>query len=150
MDRILVQLEDFDVGNEYAHLRMVANSDGAIVTFTGLVRELSQHGNLESMSLEHYPGMTEKALIEIAAQARERWQLGSITIIHRVGTLRPDEQIVFLGVSSTHRKSAYEASMFMMDILKTKAPFWKKESTAEGDYWVEAKQSDKQAALRWQ
>jgi molybdopterin synthase catalytic subunit len=149
MNRILIQLADFHVGNEYERLREAASSDGAVVTFTGLVRELSPHGNLESMSLEHYPDMTEKALVEICVQARERWQLGQVTIIHRVGTLTPDEQIVFLGVSSSHRKSAYEASMFIMDILKTEAPFWKKETTDDGDYWVEAKQSDKEAALRW-
>lgn len=149
MNRILVQFEDFDVGNEYEYLRKTSESDGAIVSFTGLVREFSENGNLESMSLEHYPEMTEKALDEISKEARKHWPLGAITIIHRVGTLKPDAQIVFVGVSSRHRKSAYEASMFIMDILKTKAPFWKKEKTAEGEYWVEAKQTDKDAAERW-
>ena len=151
--RICVQEQDFNVADEYNSLRdyIQANteSDGAIVTFSGLVREQSSIGNLASMTLEHYPQMTEKSLALICRNARNRWQLGVISLIHRVGVLYPNDQIVFVGVSSKHRKSAFEAAMFIMDYLKKDAPFWKKESTQDIDHWVEAKNSDLEAANSW-
>lgn len=148
--RIIVQEDDFCMNDEYNRIRELTNSDGAIVTFTGIVREQATIGCLTSMTLEHYPGMTESALNTIADNARERWPLGAISIIHRIGTLLPDAQIVFVGVSSKHRKSAFEASMFIMDYLKKDAPFWKKESTEDSAEWVEAKETDIQAAQAWE
>lgn len=145
---VAVQNDDFCVASEYNELRQHA-SCGAVVTFSGLVRELSDN-TLHSMTLEHYPGMTEQALIAIAEQARQRWQLGAVYIIHRVGTLKPHQQIVFVGIASAHRADAFAACEFIMDYLKNRAPFWKKEHTAQGDYWVEAKASDKQALARWE
>ena len=146
---ISVQEQDFDLAHEYMQIRQQSDSDGAIVTFSGLVRELTERGNLRYMTLEHYPGMTEKSLVNICEQARERWPIGSIRIIHRIGKLPPDEQIVFVGVSSKHRKAAFAATEFMMDFLKTQAPFWKKELTTEGEFWVDAKSSDKHKANDW-
>jgi molybdopterin synthase catalytic subunit len=146
---IRVQREDFDVGEEYETLRKSSHSPGAIVIFNGLVRELSITHTITAMELEHYPGMTEKSLQAIADQANERWQLDQITIIHRVGRLLPDEQILFVGVSSAHRREAFAACEFLIDFLKARAPFWKKEFTPEGSHWVEAKQSDQHAADRW-
>jgi molybdopterin synthase catalytic subunit len=145
---VAVQNDDFCVASEYNELRQHA-SCGAVVTFSGLVRELSDN-TLHSMTLEHYPGMTEQALIAIAEQARQRWQLGAVHIIHRVGILKPHQQIVFVGIASAHRADAFAACEFIMDYLKNRAPFWKKEHTAQGDYWVEAKASDKQALARWE
>lgn len=146
---ISVQKQDFDLAYEYMQIRKYSDSDGAIVTFTGLVRELTERGNLKYMTLEHYPGMTEKSLMKICEQARKLWPVGSIRIIHRIGKLSPDEQIVFVGVSSRHRKAAFVATEFIMDFLKTHAPFWKKELTAEGEFWVDAKASDKHKANEW-
>lgn len=147
---ITVQETDFSLADEYQKIRTYTESDGAIVTFVGLVREFSDHGTLDFMTLEHYPGMTEKSLANICDKARENWPLGIISIIHRTGKLKPDEQIVFVGVSSKHRKSAFAASEFIMDFLKVHAPFWKKELTDSGEYWVEAKSSDKHKAGKWQ
>lgn len=147
---IKVQQDDFDLGQEYTALRRRSQSPGAIVTFSGLVRDFSGDENITGMELEHYPGMTEKSLDAIAKQARERWQLDQVTVIHRVGKLLPDDQIVFVGVSSAHRGDAFAACEFIMDFLKTQAPFWKKEFTSDGAYWVEAKTSDVQTAERWQ
>ena len=146
---ISVQTQDFSHADEYAKIQKHSHSDGAIVTFTGLVREQTERGNLLYMSLEHYPGMTEKSLMNICEQAYLRWPIGVIDIIHRVGKLNPDEQIVFVGVSSKHRKSAFAACEFIMDFLKTNAPFWKKEVTSEGEFWVEAKMSDTQKMDEW-
>lgn len=147
---IKVQQQDFDLGMEYQSLRARSQSPGAIVTFCGLVRDLSGTTSIIAMELEHYPGMTEKSLQSIADQARERWQLDQVTVIHRVGKLLPDDQIVFVGVSSAHRGDAFVACEFIMDFLKTQAPFWKKEFTRDGAHWVEAKSSDQQSAERWQ
>lgn len=122
---------------------------GAVVTFTGLVREMAG-ADLTHLTLEHYPGMTEAALQEIAEQAQRRWPLGKIIIVHRVGPLALNEPIVFVGVASGHRKEAFAAAEFLMDYLKTRAPFWKKEHTRHGEQWVAAKESDQQAAQRWQ
>lgn len=146
--RIKVQNRDFLVASEYERLRQDA-SCGAVVTFTGLVRELAET-QLLSMTLEHYPGMTEQALTHIATEAQQRWQLGAVTIIHRVGTLLPNEQIVFVGVASAHRAAGFAAAEFIMDYLKNRAPFWKKEQTSSGEYWVAAKVSDQAALKRWE
>lgn len=144
---ISVQQQDFNIADEYAALCQDV-SCGAVVLFSGLVRELA-HSTLTAMTLEHYPGMTEQALQQIAKQAQQRWQLGAVRIIHRVGRLLPNDQIVFVGVSSPHRLAAFEAAQFIMDYLKNTAPFWKKEHTTEQDYWVAAKVSDQAAIKRW-
>lgn len=146
---IRVQTEDFDLGREYQALRQASHSPGAIVTFTGLVRDLSDRQNITAMELEHYPGMTEKSLQAILDEASQRWSIDQVSVIHRVGKLGPDEQIVFVGVSSAHRRDAFAACQFVMDYLKTRAPFWKKEFTPEGAHWVEAKDSDSRAADEW-
>lgn len=147
---VFVQTEDFNIGELSERVRANDASSGAIVTFTGVVREL-EHTNdsLQALHLEHYPGMTEKALKKIAEQARERWELGNIVISHRVGTLPLNENIVFVGVGSAHRVNAFEAAQFMMDFLKKDAPFWKKEISSSGEYWVDQKQSDLDAAKTW-
>jgi molybdopterin synthase catalytic subunit len=151
---ISVQNEDFDFPLEYQQLRERSLQSGAIVMFVGLVRDFSENAQISSMTLEHYPGMTEKVLAGIAEQAHQRWPLDGIRIIHRVGELHATEQIVLVGVSSAHRIAAYEASQFIMDILKTEAPFWKKESTKSqqgdgGARWVDAKTSDSKQAADW-
>ncbi|WP_432473821.1 molybdopterin synthase catalytic subunit MoaE [Amphritea sp. HPY] len=146
---ISVQSENFSIGELSEQVRANDASNGAIVTFTGIVRELSSGPGLEAMYLEHYPGMTEKSLEQIAEQARQRWQLGNIVIVHRIGRLDLNENIVFIGVGSAHRVDAFAAAQFIMDYLKRDAPFWKKEITVEGEHWVEAKQSDLNAAGDW-
>ena len=144
---VQVQSENFCVGTQYQLLSQDSRC-GAVVTFTGLVRELSS-GDLQQMTLEHYPGMTEQALHDIAAEAQQRWQLGAVRVIHRIGALTPNEQIVFVGVASAHRAAAFAAAQFVMDYLKTRAPFWKKEQSSQGEAWVAAKASDQDAAERW-
>jgi len=151
---ISVQTEDFDFPLEYQQLRERSLQSGAIVMFVGLVRDFSENTQVSSMTLEHYPGMTENVLNNITEQARQRWPLDGIRIIHRVGELHATDQIVLVGVSSAHRIAAYEASQFIMDILKTEAPFWKKESTKTqqgeaGERWVDAKVSDSTQAADW-
>ncbi|MFT6114108.1 MAG: molybdopterin synthase catalytic subunit [Oleispira sp.] len=151
---ISVQNEDFDFPLEYQRLRERSPQSGAIVMFVGLVRDFSDQTQVSHMTLEHYPGMTENVLNNIAQQAEQRWPLEGIRIIHRIGELHPTDQIVLVGVSSAHRIAAYEASQFIMDILKTEAPFWKKESTQDeqggkGERWVNAKTSDSQQAADW-
>ena len=149
IDRILVQRADFSLGEEYERLA-TRHDSGAIVTFVGKVRDFNQGDAVKGLSLEHYPGMTEKALVDIVNQARARWPLQECTLIHRIGDLLLGDQIVLVAVSSAHREAAFEACHFIMDFLKTRAPFWKKELTAEGiQRWVEAKQSDDAAAARW-
>ncbi|MGM7318312.1 molybdopterin synthase catalytic subunit MoaE [Idiomarina sp. ST10R2A5] len=144
---VRVQQEDFDLTTEYQ--RLAQNKQcGAVVTFTGLVRD-SVEGGLRGLELEHYPGMTEKALTDIVEEAQKRWDLHGVTVIHRVGYLALNEQIVMVAVASGHRQAAFSAASFIMDYLKTQAPFWKKEHTEEGEHWVEAKQSDQQAAEQW-
>ncbi|GAA0487511.1 molybdopterin synthase catalytic subunit MoaE [Tatumella punctata] len=125
------------------------DQDGAVVTFTGKVRNHNSGDSVATLTLEHYPSMTEKVLATIAEQARERWSLQRIVIIHRVGSLAPGQHIVLVGVSSAHRSSAFAAAEYIMDLLKTTAPFWKRETTPQGERWLEAKQSDHQAAGRW-
>ncbi len=149
MATIRVQTEDFDVSEELAVLRAANPRIGAIASFVGLVRDSNEGEHVSGMHLEHYPGMTERALGKIADEAQARWNLIDATIIHRVGDLRPMDQIVLVLVASGHRGHAFEACEFIMDYLKTEAPFWKKESTGTGDRWVDARATDDQARDRW-
>jgi molybdopterin synthase catalytic subunit len=144
---ISVQEADFDVGVEIAALTAGGAEAGAVASFVGLVRA---DGRVNAMTLEHYPGMTEKALAEIVAEAQRRWQLLGVRVIHRVGRLLPGERIVLVVVASSHRGDAFAACEFIMDWLKTKAPFWKKEESPDGAHWVDARESDDEAAARWQ
>ena len=145
---ISIQTEDFDPGFE--HQQLSDNpAAGAIVTFTGTVRNMNLGDSVGGLYLEHYPGMTEKALQDILDEASERWSLEVVRVIHRVGQMHPGERIVFVGVSSAHRREAFEACEFIMDYLKTRAPFWKKETTNEGDRWVAERDTDQRAAERW-
>lgn len=146
---VRVQREDFDVGAEIAALRAGQPGIGAVASFVGVVRDLNEGDAIHSMTLEHYPGMTEKALEAIVAEARERWDLIDVTVIHRVGELKPLDQIVLVVVASAHRGHSFAACEFIMDYLKTRAPFWKKEVTPQGERWVEARESDDEAAERW-
>lgn len=148
MDKILVQTEDFNLADEYEQLGQDSGV-GAVVTFIGKVRDFNLGDNVIGLHLQHYPGMTEKSLQEIAVQARERWPLDKVTIIHRVGDLDISDQIVFVGVSSAHRDAAFASCEFIMDYLKTKAPFWKKERLNEGSRWLDARESDEESATRW-
>lgn len=146
---IRIQHEDFNVGDEYEALKHEADGDGAIVTFTGLVRDFNDEGLVTAINLEHYPGMTEKSLMQICIEAGNRWDLGSIRLIHRIGVIKAEEQIVFVGITSKRRKSAFEACEFIMDYLKTSVPIWKQECTVEGMKWVESKSTDEAAMQRW-
>ncbi len=142
---VRVQSEDFDPGVEIAALTAGDVSAGAVSSFVGLVRG----GEVAAMTLEHYPGMTERALEALEAEARARWPLKRVTVVHRYGRMTPGERIVFVGASSESRHAAFEAAMFLMDRLKTDAPFWKKEERAGGEAWVEARASDDAARGRW-
>jgi len=144
---IRVQQEDFDIGAEVATLTAGRTDIGAIVTFTGTVRD--QDGGVEEMTLEHYPGMTERELSRIEAEAQARWPLQASLILHRYGTLRPGDNIVLVVTASEHRDAAFDAAKFLMDYLKTSAPFWKRESGPGRSRWVEAEASDADAAARW-
>ena len=146
--KIAVQKEDFSVDAEMAILRGNRTDIGAIVSFTGLVRDMPP-GSLKSMTLEHFPGMAEKQLTAIAEQAEKRWPLQELTVIHRYGTLTPGEQIVLVLTASPHRRAAFEAAQFLMDWLKTDAPFWKKEKSGTSETWVEAKKEDDDARDKW-
>jgi molybdopterin synthase catalytic subunit len=146
---IRVQHKSFDVGQLTADLHARNPRVGAVVNFIGYVRDLNVGQSVNELFLEHYPGMTEKALEQIAEEARQRWPLLGVEIVHRVGALSVSEPIVFVGVSSKHRHMAFEACAFIMDVLKTRAPFWKRETTPQGSHWVEARDSDQNAALRW-
>ncbi|WP_293773768.1 molybdopterin synthase catalytic subunit MoaE [uncultured Pantoea sp.] len=139
----------FEMAEAYRWLA-ACDEDGAVVTFTGKVRNHNLGDDVAALTLEHYPGMTEKALQEIVDAARERWPLQRVTVIHRVGELFPGDEIVLVGVTSAHRGSAFSAAEFIMDYLKTRAPFWKREATEQGDRWVDARDSDHQAARRWE
>jgi molybdopterin synthase catalytic subunit len=150
MIHVRVQQAAFDVAAEMAALRHGRTDIGALVSFTGLVRDRSDGKNITRLTLEHHPVMTEKTLRQIADEAAARWPLLGGTIIHRYGTLLPADDIVLVLIASAHRQAAFEAAHFLMDWLKTKAPFWKKEDTASGARWVEAKTSDDVAAARWQ
>ncbi len=147
---IRVQKEDFDIGGEVDALRKGRTDIGAIVSFTGTVRDGGADNPLSSMTLEHYAGMTEQELERIEKEARRRWPLAETLIIHRYGTLRPGDNIVLVITASAHRQAAFEAASFLMDYLKTNAPFWKKETGADGESWVEAKDGDDAALSRWE
>jgi molybdopterin synthase catalytic subunit len=152
---IKVQQQDFDLAfvEQYFANKNQQAQIGAVVTFTGLVREFQHSPNdaeqVTALHLEHYPGMTEQALKDIAQQASERWLIDDLIIIHRIGTLKPTDNIVLVATASAHRQDAFDACQFIMDILKTSAPFWKKEITTEGERWVDAKMSDDDLAKRW-
>ncbi|MDR0775470.1 MAG: molybdopterin synthase catalytic subunit MoaE [Azonexus sp.] len=146
---VRVQEADFDVGAELAALRAGNARVGALASFLGLVRDINDGASVSGMALEHYPGMTEKALAAIVNEARTRWDIYDALVIHRVGSLKPCDQIVLVGVISAHRFDAFAACEFIMDYLKTKAPFWKKEATADGGRWVDARETDDSAAARW-
>ncbi|MCC7313124.1 MAG: molybdopterin synthase catalytic subunit MoaE [Sulfuritalea sp.] len=153
---VSVQQADFDAGAEVAALSAGREDVGAVASFVGLVRADKQAGagadaapSVRAMSLEHYPGMTEKALQAIVEEARGRWDIHGVRVIHRVGRLVPGDRIVFVAVASAHRGEAFAACEFIMDYLKTRAPFWKKEETAAGGRWVDARESDDHAAGRW-
>ncbi|MBT4518574.1 MAG: molybdenum cofactor biosynthesis protein MoaE [Halieaceae bacterium] len=147
---VSVQTEDFDPQAVVDALCKGRKDIGALVTFVGLVRDSAQSPSLTAMELEHYPGMTEKALEEIANEAHQRWSLQGASIIHRVGKLLPAERIVMVAVASMHRSEAFQACEFIMDFLKTRAPFWKKEHTAGEAHWVDARERDVDAQARWQ
>lgn len=146
---VRVQHEDFDIGAEIAAMRRGNPKIGAVASFVGVVREINEGDTIAAMTLEHYPGMTEKAIEEIVVQARGRWNVLDALVIHRVGTLKPLDQIVLVIVASEHRGDAFAACEFIMDYLKTRAPFWKKEKTGCGARWVDARESDDIAAERW-
>lgn len=147
---VRVQQEDFDLSAEVAALRAGQPGVGAVAAFVGLVRDMNEGSGVSEMALEHYPGMTEKALEAIVAEARARWDILGARIIHRVGTLQPCDQIVLVAVSSAHRGEAFAACEFIMDYLKTRAPFWKREVTPAGARWVDARETDDSAAARWE
>jgi molybdopterin synthase catalytic subunit len=146
---IKVQREDFDIGAELASLTHGNTKVGGLASFVGLVRDLAGEDRVSAMTLEHYPGMTEKRLAEIEAEARARWPLEGVLIIHRYGRLEPGDRIVLVATASAHRQAALEACTFLIDWLKTKAPFWKLEEGSKGAAWVEAKASDDRAAEKW-
>jgi len=147
---VRVQEQDFDISAEIAAMRSGNPKIGAIASFVGVVRDANDGDAVSTMTLEHYPGMTEKAIAEIIDQARGRWEVLDALVIHRVGTLQPTDQIVLVIVASTHRGDTFAACEFIMDYLKTRAPFWKKEMTPQGARWVDARVSDDAAAARWQ
>jgi molybdopterin synthase catalytic subunit len=146
---IRVQREDFDVGAELAALSRGKTGIGGITSFVGLVRDIAGGERVGAMTLEHYPAMTERQLAEIEAEARRRWSLDAVLIIHRFGRLAPGERIVLVATASAHREAAFESCHFLIDWLKTKAPFWKLEETPDGPRWVDAQASDDAAARRW-
>lgn len=146
---IKVQVEPFDPDAESRLVREGNPGVGAVVTFLGLMRDINEGDGVTAMTLEHYPGMTERALAAIADEAMQRWDLEGINVLHRVGELRPEEPIVLVAVSSRHRGEAFRGCEFIIDYLKNRAPFWKKEQTAAGERWVESRHSDKQAEARW-
>lgn len=146
---VRVQREDFDIGVEIARLCRANPKVGAIASFIGVVRDVNEGESVNEMTLEHYPGMTERALEQIVAEAKARWDIVDVLVVHRVGRLAPNDQIVLVVVTGAHRGEAFAACEFVMDYLKTRAPFWKKEATAQGTRWVEARTADDLAAERW-
>ena len=146
---VRVQTGDFDVGVEMTAMRHGNPKIGAIASFVGVVRDLNEGADVAEMTLEHYPGMTERALEKIVGEARARWDIYDALVVHRVGTLKPTDQIVLVVVAGAHRGEAFQACEFLMDYLKTRAPFWKKEKTPEGARWVDARTADDAAADRW-
>ena len=148
--KIAVQNEAFDLGSEVAALTHGRCDVGAVASFVGLARDINEGSGVAAMTLEHYPGMTEKALAALVDEARARWALLDVTVVHRVGRLLPGDPIVLVAVAGAHRGEAFAACEFIMDALKTRAPFWKKEETPDGERWVEARASDEAAAGRWE
>ena len=148
MDKIIVQTEDFDLSSEVELIKTTNSSIGAVVSFIGTVRDLTSE-SLVSLTLEHYPGMTEKSLRSIAKKARKKWEIESVTIIHRVGTLGIGDQIVLVITSSKHRQAAFDSCNYIMDFLKTDAPFWKKEVSDKEEKWVGKRESDEEQKKRW-
>ena len=146
---VRVQAEDFDVGAELAALRAANPKIGAVASFIGLARDQNEDQQVDSLVLEHYPGMTERALEDIISRAQARWDIVQALIVHRVGTLAPMDQIVLVAVASMHRHDAFEACRFLIDFLKTDAPFWKSEERPGGARWVEARESDERARAAW-
>lgn len=149
MANISIQSQDFEHHTEYEALRKNPGKNGAVVTFTGLVRDYNTNDDVSGLYIEHYAGMTEKAIDKICQEAYARWALGHIRVIHRIGELHAADQIVFVGVTSAHRKDAFEAAQFLMDYLKQSVPLWKKEYTNNGEDWVDAKDSDTASFQRW-
>lgn len=149
---VRIQENDFNIADEVSKLTEIPKGQvpGALVTFTGIVRDIYQGHEIKSMTLEHYPGMTERELNHILDQAKSRWPLGKVTIIHRVGKLKPADNIVFVGCTSAHRDAAFEAARFIMDYLKTDAPFWKAEEKESGISWVDARESDRVSLKKWE
>ena len=146
---IRVQRDPFDFGHEAGAFAARQRGTGAVVTFTGIVRDLPGGGGLHGMEIEHYPGMTETAIVRIAEEAAQRWQTGDILVIHRFGPLAPGEMIMMVATSAPHRAEAFQAAEFLMDYLKSRAPFWKKEVTGGGSDWVAARAEDEAALDRW-
>jgi molybdopterin synthase catalytic subunit len=147
---VRIQHEAFDAGAEIARLRGADPNVGAVACFIGVARDVNDGERVAALTLEHYPGMTERALEDICAQARARWKLIDLLVVHRVGELRPTDPIVLVVVTGAHRSDAFAACEFVMDYLKTEAPFWKKEATPAGERWVDARASDDQARQRWE
>jgi molybdopterin synthase catalytic subunit len=147
---VRVQREDFDAGAEIARLRAGDPRVGAVAAFVGIARDVNDGAKVATLALEHYPGMTESALDDICAQARARWNILDVLVVHRVGELQPTDQIVLVVVASAHRGEAFAACEFVMDFLKTGAPFWKRETTPDGTRWVDARDSDEVARSRWE
>jgi molybdopterin synthase catalytic subunit len=147
---VRIATEDFDAGREIATLRANDRRVGAVASFIGTVRDVNDGASVSAMTLEHYPGMTEKALLAIVDEARTRFDILDALVIHRVGELAPTDQIVLVAVTSAHRGDAFDACRFIMDYLKTRAPFWKREATPQGARWVDARVSDDEAAARWE
>ena len=147
---VRVQTSDFDVSHEVATLRAGDARVGAVAVFVGMVRDVNQSSEVATLTLEHYPGMTEKALAAIVDEAKSRWNIIEALVVHRVGELKPTDQIVLVAVTGSHRGEAFAACEFIMDYLKTRAPFWKKEQTPSGPRWVDARASDDGAAARWE
>ncbi|ROS04645.1 molybdopterin synthase subunit MoaE [Sinobacterium caligoides] len=147
--RVVVEESDFDIQQQQDWLSSVGDHVGAVVSFVGLVRDINEGLDISTMELEHYPGMTERSIEDICQLATQRWPVHSVSVVHRVGLLCPADQIVYVGVSSRHRGDGFQACEFIMDYLKTQAPFWKKEQTAAGAKWVDAREKDHSAAERW-
>jgi len=147
---VRIQHEDFDISEEIAALRAARRDVGAVASFVGIVRDVNEGASVEGMTLEHYPGMTERSIQAIIDDAKSRWTIFEALVIHRIGELRPQDQIVLVIVTGLHRGDAFAACEFIMDYLKTQAPFWKKERTPQGDRWVDARASDDKAAARWE
>ena len=147
---IRIQTQDFDAGAEINALRLASAGVGAVACFIGQMRDINDGSHVTTLTLEHYPGMTEKSLEAIVEQAKVRWQIADALVIHRIGAFEPTDQIVLVAVASQHRGEAFAACEFIMDYLKTSAPFWKKETTPQGSHWVDARASDEEAKARWE